>query len=53
VQVRVALEEVVEAAVAGDLELGPDAQARAGRLGPADALDDALGVALEVQRPLV
>jgi len=53
VQEGVALEEVVEAAIAGDLELGADAQGGAGGFGAADALDDAGGVALEVEGPLV
>lgn len=53
VQERVALEEVVEAAIAGDLELGTDAQGRAGLFGAADTLDDAGSVAFEVKGPLV
>ncbi|KAI3479823.1 hypothetical protein L1887_58119 [Cichorium endivia] len=49
----VRLEKVVEAAIAGDLELGPDAQTRACSLGQTDRLEDALAVAVKVERPLV
>lgn len=52
-QVGVALEEVVETAIAGDFELWADAEGGAGLFGEADAFDDALGVAFEVERPLV
>lgn len=49
----VGLEEVVEAAVAWDLELWTDAQRGAGLLGERDGLEDALAVAVKVERPLV
>ena len=46
------LEEVIEAAIAGDLELRPDSQRRARRLGQPDALEDPREVAVEVEGPL-
>ena len=47
------LEEVVLAAVAGDLQLGAEPEPTARGLGNSDGLADALQVAVEVQRPLV
>lgn len=53
VLVHLGLEEVVQAAVAGDLELRADAEGGAGLLGLDDALLDAPEVALKVEGPLV
>ena len=49
----VLLEEVVLAAVAGELELGADADGGAGGLGARDGLLDVAEVGVEVHRPLV
>jgi hypothetical protein len=49
----VALEKVIQAAIAGDLELGPDAEGCAALLRDANAPEDALQIAVEVERPLV
>jgi len=49
----VLLEEVVLAAVAGELELGADADGGAGSLGARDGLLDVAEVGVEVHRPLV
>lgn len=49
----VLLEEVVLAAVAGELELGADADGGAGGLGAGDGLLDVAEVGVEVHRPLV
>lgn len=49
----VLLEEMVFAAVSGELELGADADDGAGGLGPGDGLLDVAEVGVEVHRPLV
>jgi len=49
----VLLEEVVLAAVAGELELGADADGGAGGLGAGDGLLDVAEVGVKVHRPLV
>lgn len=49
----VLLEEMVLAAVSGELELGADADDGAGGLGPGDGLLDVAEVGVEVHRPLV
>ena len=49
----VLLEEMVLAAVSGELELGADADDGAGGLGPGDGLLDVAEVGVEVHGPLV
>lgn len=49
----VLLEEVVLAAVSGDLELGADPDDGAGGLGAGDGVLDVAEVGVEVHRPLV
>lgn len=49
----VLLQEVVLAAVAGELELGADADGGAGGLGAGNGLLDVAEVGVEVHRPLV
>lgn len=49
----VLFEEMVLAAVSGELELGADADDGAGGLGPRDGLLDVAEVGVEVHRPLV
>jgi hypothetical protein len=53
VEEGVSFEEVVQAAIAGDLELRPDAKSCSSCFCSADTFDDAFGVALEIESPLV
>lgn len=52
-QEYISFEEVIEAAIARDLEFGANSQCRSSLLSLPYALDDAVCIAFEIQGPLV